>query len=105
MKKNVLILYAKMGKGHVSASNATKTALDQLFGDKINTEILDFFTIASSSFSKATEAAYDGSVKFLPYFYKAFFDISDSKWPVKLLNQINYPMIMKLQNPVIIKSI
>lgn len=111
MKKNVLILYAKMGKGHVSASNATKTALDQKFGDKINTEILDFFTVASSSFSKATEVAYDGSVKFLPYFYKAFFDISDSKWPVKLLNHINYPMlsaamdkILKENNPDIIIS-
>ncbi|MFC1655668.1 glycosyltransferase [Patescibacteria group bacterium] len=93
MKKTVLILYANMGKGHISATNATKEALEHLYGDKINIEIVDFFSLVSGIFSRTVEAAYDGSVKYLPAFYKTFFDLTDAPWPVKFLNTMNYPML------------
>jgi UDP-N-acetylglucosamine:LPS N-acetylglucosamine transferase len=93
MKKNILILYAHMGKGHISAAKATKEALDYLFKNKINTEIIDFFSLVSGSFSKTIEKAYDSSVKYIPIFYKTFFELSDSPWPIKFLNKINYPML------------
>lgn len=89
-KKNILILYAKMGKGHFSASAATKEALELLYGDKFNVVMLDFFGTVSETFSKTTQKMYDGSVKFIPSFYKAFFELSDQRWSVKFLNAINY---------------
>jgi len=89
-KKNVLILYAKMGKGHFSASLATKEALELLYGDRINVIMVDFFQLLSKGFSKTTQKMYDSSVKFIPSFYRAFFELSDRKWSIKFLNAINY---------------
>jgi len=110
-KKKVLILYANMGKGHITASLATKEALETLYPNKIDVIILDFFKLISKGFSDATEKAYNNSVRFIPIFYKAFFEISDSKWPVKLVNKINFLLlhsamkkILKEINPDIIVS-
>lgn len=89
-KKNILILYAKMGKGHFSASAATKEALEILYGEDVNVIMLDFFQLSLEILSKTSQKMYDGSVKFIPSFYKAFFELSDQEWSVKLLNAINY---------------
>ncbi|MBN1494867.1 glycosyltransferase [Candidatus Peregrinibacteria bacterium] len=92
-KQKVLILYANMGKGHVSAAMATKEALEFLYSDKIEVKVLDFFKLTSKGFSDATENAYNNTVRFIPLFYKAFFEISDQKWEVKLVNKINYLLL------------
>jgi len=89
-KKNILILYAKMGKGHFSASMATKEALELLYGDRVNVTMVDFFQLFSDGLSKTTQKMYDGSVKFIPSFYKAFFELTDKRWSIKFLNAINY---------------
>jgi UDP-N-acetylglucosamine:LPS N-acetylglucosamine transferase len=94
-KKNILILYAKMGKGHLSASMATKEALELLYGDKVNVMVVDFFQLLSQGFSNTTQKMYDGSVKFIPSFYKAFFELSDSIWSIKFLNAISYISLQK----------
>ena len=110
-KKNILILYAKMGKGHYSASMATKEAIMQLYGDKYNVEVIDFFGNFSESFSKSTAKAYDGTVKHMPNFYKIFFEWTNEAWKVKFINTINYlslsitfKKILKKYNPEIIIS-
>ncbi|MFC1810190.1 glycosyltransferase [Patescibacteria group bacterium] len=92
-KKNILILYSKMGKGHLSASVATKNALEKLYSDKVNVKVIDFWKLAMKSMHKTSEKAYDGSVKYMPYMYKAFFDFYDTKWQVKLLNKLYYPAL------------
>jgi len=79
-----------MGKGHFSASSATKEALELLYGDKMNVVMVDFFQLLSKSFSKTTQKMYDSSVKFIPSFYRAFFELSDKRWSIKFLNAINY---------------
>lgn len=110
-KKNVLILYANMGKGHVSASRATKDALTYLYKDKYNVEVVDFFSLVSKGFSDSTSKAYDGTVKHTPNFYKAFFDWTDEAWKVKFINKVNYlslsvafNTLLKKYNPDIIVS-
>ncbi len=89
-KKNILILYAKMGKGHYSASIATKDALLKLYGNKYNVKIVDFFNLINKSFSNSTAKAYDGTVRHMPNFYKIFFEWTDQAWKVKFFNTINY---------------
>ena len=79
-----------MGKGHFSASNATKEALELLYGDRINVKMVDFFQLLSKGLSKTTQKMYDSSVKFIPSFYRAFFELSDQRWSIKFLNAINY---------------
>ena len=110
-KQKVLILYANIGKGHVSAAMATKEALEHLYHDKIEVKVLDFFKLTSKGFSDATENAYNNTVRYIPIFYKAFFEISDVQWEVKLVNKINYLLlhsamkkILKEINPDIIIS-
>lgn len=79
-----------MGKGHYSASMATKEALELLYGDKVNVEMIDFFNLFSEGLSKTSQKMYDKSVKFIPSFYRAFFEWTDQKWSVKFLNALNY---------------
>jgi len=110
-KKNILILYAKMGKGHYSASMATKEAIIKQYKDKYNVEVIDFFGLFNFGFSKSTAKAYDGTVKHMPNFYKAFFEWTDEAWKVKFINTINYlslstafKKLLKEHNPDIIIS-
>ena len=111
MKKKVLILYAKIGKGHYSASKSTKDALEKLYNEEIDVEMVDFFRLVSKSIDTTTQKAYNGSVKYLPSMYKAFFEFYDKRWRVKLLNKITYPLLytalkklIKEKNPDILVS-
>lgn len=92
-KKKVLILYANIGKGHMSAAMATKEALLHLYPEKLEVKVLNIFKLISKNFSNATENAYNNTIRFVPVFYKAFFEISDQKWEVKLVNRINYLLL------------
>lgn len=98
-KKNILILYAKMGKGHYSASMATKEAIIQQYGDKYNVEIVDFYSLISETFSNGSSTFYNETVKHMPSFYKLFFEWSDEAWKMKLLNNIGYiPLSVAFKN-------
>jgi len=100
-KKKILILYANVGHGHLSASNATKAAIEELYGDKYDVETLDFLTLGSASFSKLFSKVYDKSVKYTPTFYKTFFDITSVSWPLKFFNQMNYPMLKSIMRKIL----
>jgi processive 1,2-diacylglycerol beta-glucosyltransferase len=89
-KKNILILYAKMGKGHESASMATKEAIIQQYGDKYNVELVDFYSLISETFSNGSATFYNETVKYVPNFYKIFFDWSDTAWKMKFINNLGY---------------
>lgn len=110
-RRNILILSSIMGQGHMSASKAIKQAIEHLYGKDYTVSIVDFFSTIGSLFNKATVKAYEGSTKYMPSFYKYFFESTDSKWPVQLLNWINYPTsasrietLFRSHNPNIIIS-
>lgn len=92
-KKKIVILYAEEGAGHLSATLAIKGALEELHPGKVDVEILDLFKCVNRSYGRTIEAAYNNSTKYMPSAYKAFFEISDQKWLVKIFNQLNYPVI------------
>lgn len=110
-RRNILILSSVLGQGHMSASKAIKQGLEYLYGRDYNVSIIDFYEEIGSLFNKATVKAYEGSTKHLPAVYKAFFEGTDAKWPVQLLNLVNYPLnaakiekVFKSHNPHIIIS-
>lgn len=110
-RRNILILSSVLGQGHMSASKAIKQGLEYLYGRDYNISIIDFYEEIGSLFNKATVKAYEGSTKHLPAVYKAFFEGTDAKWPVQLLNLVNYPLnaakiekVFKSHNPHIIIS-
>jgi processive 1,2-diacylglycerol beta-glucosyltransferase len=110
-RKNILILSSVMGQGHMSASKATKEGIEYLYGKDYHVTIIDFYEQIGAVFNKATVKAYEGSTKHLPAVYKYFFESTDAKWPVQLLNILNYPLnaskiekLFKSYNPDIIIS-
>jgi processive 1,2-diacylglycerol beta-glucosyltransferase len=85
--------------------------MEYLYGRDYNVTIIDFYEQVGSLFNKATVKAYEGSTKYLPDAYKYFFEATDSKWPVKFLNLVNYPLnaariekLFKSYNPHVIIS-
>jgi processive 1,2-diacylglycerol beta-glucosyltransferase len=110
-RQNILILSSVLGQGHMSASKAIKQGIEYLYGKDYNITIIDFYEQIGSLFNKATVRAYEGSTKHVPAVYKAFFEGTDAKWPVQLLNIVNYPLnapriekLFKSHNPHIIIS-
>lgn len=91
-RKNILILSALLGQGHMSAAKAVKEGIESLYGKDYNIEIIDFFDKIGKLLNKATIKAYEGTTKNYPLIYKAFFEGTDAKWPVQLLNLVNYPL-------------
>ncbi len=92
-QKKILILSAQIGQGHMTAAKAVKEALEYLYGFDVDVEIVDFMDFVNSTINKVTQRTYNNSTKFAPSFLKFFFDSTDKKWPLKLLNQLNYPFI------------
>lgn len=110
-RKNILILSSTLGQGHMSASKALKQGLEYLYGKDYNVTIIDFYEQIGSLFNKTTVSAYEASTKHIPAAYKYFFESTDAKWPVQLLNILNYPLnaakienLFKSYNPHIIIS-
>lgn len=110
-RKNILVLSSTLGQGHMSASKAIKQGLEYLYGKDYNVTIIDFYEQIGTIFNKVTVSAYEGSTKHLPAAYKYFFESTDAKWPVQLLNILNYPLnaskiekLFKSYNPHVIIS-
>lgn len=110
-RKKILILSSIMGQGHMSAANAVKEGIENLYGKNYQIDIIDFYNEIGEIFNKAVKSFYEGSTKHLPNFYKYLFETTDTQWPVKLLNIANYPLnatkiekLFKSYNPDIVLS-
>jgi len=110
-QKRIIILSAIYGQGHMSAAKAIKQGLEELYGYDYHIEIVDFFGILSAAFNRTGLKFYEGATKHMPSFYRLFFEGTDTKWQVKLLNLINYPFsaakltkFFKEKNPDLIIS-
>ncbi len=93
-RKKVLILTCHIGKGNFTAGNAVAEAISETYGYDYEVEEIDFMEFMNSALNRFTQKTYEGSVKFTPFFYKFFFESTNTKWPYKLINQINYPFVI-----------
>lgn len=91
--KKVLILTGSIGEGHMSAAKAVKQAMEKQ-GLKINVEIVDIMEFLNAGFNKISQKTYDGASKFAPFFLKFCHETIYDKWPLKFMNQLNYPFML-----------
>jgi len=94
-QKNILILTAKFGHGHINAAKATKEGLRDMYGYDFNVEVIDFTEIVSPNINKATQKILYGSSKYTPKLNRLLYEYTDSQWPMKLLSAVNYPFLVK----------
>jgi len=91
-RPRILILSSIMGQGHMSAAKAIQEGLEAKYGKDYDIQIIDFIERIGKLFNKATFKVYESSTKYIPSVYKFFFESSDAKWQVRLLNILNYPL-------------
>jgi len=92
-KKKVLILTASFGHGHLAAAKGTKAALEKLYSQKIDVEIVNFIESFNESLNKAIQKFYEKSIKISPAIWRFIYKSSDSTWNAKLFNILNYPLV------------
>ena len=94
-QKKILILSAKMGHGHMTASAAIEEAIQEKYGYDYDVEIIDFVELLSATMNAFSKKYYESSVKFAPNMYKLLYESSNKNVQlVKLLNQVNYPFVL-----------
>ncbi len=91
-RPTILILSSIMGQGHMSAAKAIKGGVQHLFGQDYHVEIVDFFEQVASLLNKTSIKAYESSSKHTPKLWQYFYEGTDSKWAVKFVNLLNYPL-------------
>ena len=84
--KSVLILTGDAGMGHRSAAEAIQKALKMILGDGCKTEINNPLNHPNvPNFIKDSQSDYDEIVKNLPELYEIGYKVSDSSFPVSLM--------------------
>lgn len=90
--KNIIILSAEMGQGHMSAAKAVKEGIERLYGDRYNVEIIDFMAFLSKRIHRVSKKTYERVAQSAPILCDLVFKTWDRKWQMKLLNKLNYPI-------------
>lgn len=88
--KKVLILTTSYGQGHMAAADAIREGILSVDDKGIDVEIIDFTDIISGLLNKATKRMYKDTAKYVPYLYKLFFELTDTKGASKAINELNY---------------
>jgi 1,2-diacylglycerol 3-beta-galactosyltransferase len=83
---NILILTGDAGLGHRSAAEAVRDAIKRKFGQSCKIKIDNPFNHPDiPDFIRESQSDYDNVVKEMPEIYEFAYDISDSKFPVTLM--------------------
>lgn len=94
--KRILILTADAGFGHRSAANAVATALNELYGEACQVEILNpLEDKRTPAFLRETQSDYDRIVREMPELYRVGFDASDKLLPSAILESALIPMLFE----------
>jgi len=95
MSKKILILSAHMGQGHMSAAKAIKEAIEHLKGNTYDIEIVDLMELLSRSINRVSQQTYDSLSRRVPIAVEFIFESWDKQWRMKMLNRINYPLVLR----------
>lgn len=95
MPKKILILSAHMGQGHMSAAKAIKEGIEHLYGHDYDVEIVDLMELLSRSINRVSQKTYDSLSRRAPIVCEFIFESWDKQWRMKMLNRINYPLVLR----------
>lgn len=95
MAKNIIILSAEIGQGHMSAAKAVKEGIEHLYNKSYNVEIIDFMNFLNAKINRVTKKTYERFAKSAPGVCNFIFKTWDRKWQIKLLNKLNYQLVYK----------
>lgn len=96
MSKKILILTANMGQGHMSASKSIKQAIEHLDqSHDYEVEIIDLMELLSRSINRVSQKTYDSLSRRAPIICEFIFESWDKKWKMKMLNQLNYAIVLR----------
>src|SRR5579883_2484840 len=93
--KKILILSAHMGHGHMSAAKSIKQAIEHLYDQSYDVEIVDLMELLSLSINRVSQKTYDSLSRRAPIICEFIFESWDKQWKMKLLNRINYPLVLR----------
>ncbi len=93
--KKILILSAHMGQGHMSAAKSIKEAIEHLYDHDYEVEIVDLMEILSRSINRVSQKTYDSLSRRAPIVCEFIFETWDKKWRMKLLNRLNYAIVLR----------
>lgn len=95
--KNILILYASYGGGHLSAAKSIQKYLDENYSN-INVEIIDCIEYINKVLNKVTTGAYREMAKKLPILWGKVYSDSQSGLLGHVSSRTNKIMAIKLKN-------
>ncbi len=104
-KKKILILMADAGFGHRSAAVALDRALNERYGDSVQTEIVNPLDDKRSPFFlRESQTDYDRWIKNFPELYKLGYEASDALVPKYLMEQTLSGLLLDVMRDLLRKS-
>ena len=94
--KKILILSANLGQGHMSAAGSVKQAIEHLYGTTAyDVEIVDLMELLNRTINRVSQKTYNSLSRSAPIICQLLFESWDNRWRLKMLNRINYPLVLK----------
>lgn len=95
--KNILILYAAYGGGHLNAATAIKDYIEKNYED-VNVDLVDCIKYISKSIDKVTTSAYKELAKTVPWAWEKMYYKAECGMLSKISSSTNKILSLKLKN-------
>lgn len=95
--KNILILYASYGGGHLNAATAIKNYIEKNYND-VNVDMIDCIKYISKSIDKVTTSAYKELAKTMPWAWERMYYKSENGMLSMISSSTNKILSLKLKN-------
>lgn len=95
MPKKILILSVNFGQGHMSAAKAIQQAINHLYPNDYEVEVVDFVQFCNSLFNTITQKTYNRVSSSSPTIWKLIFKGTNRNLSMKVLNQLNTPFFVR----------
>lgn len=103
-RKRILMLYADAGFGHRSAALAIEEALCELYGERVQVDLVNpFEDPRTPTLLRDSQSDYDKMVRSMPEVYKLGYQASDSAIPTTLVESALIVMLYEVMRDVVRK--
>jgi len=104
-RKKILVLYADAGFGHRSAALAVEAAINEIYGDRCQVEMVNpLEDKRAPSLLRDTQSDYDKMVRSMPDLYKFGYQASDAVIPSTIVESALTVMLYEVMRDVVRRS-